>query len=66
MKDLTEAQLIEMERRAISLLNDADEDPDEMSRNELTTAWEGLRGKAEQISLDVQTLCAQLRSKETA
>ena len=66
MKDLTEAQLIEMEGRAISLLNDVDEDPDEMSRNELTTEWEKLRGKAQQIAEDVQMLCERLRAKVTA
>jgi hypothetical protein len=43
MKDLTEAELIEMERRAVNLINDLEVDPDELKKSEIVEAWEDRR-----------------------
>jgi hypothetical protein len=66
MKDLTEAQLIEMEKRALKWLNALEEDPDEMSRHEINEQLNEMRADAGQIAQDVADLCEYLRSKVTA
>jgi len=63
MKDLTEAELIEMERRAFNLMNDLEEDPDKLKKSEIVEAWEDRREKLNQVAQDVETLCEHLRAK---
>jgi hypothetical protein len=59
MKDLTEALLIEMERRADALVEDLDHYADDMKVQQLKDAWQA-------IAQDVSILCAQLRAKQEA
>jgi hypothetical protein len=66
MKDLTEAMLIEMERRADALVGSLDEDPDEMSQNELADAYNDAQHRAEAIARDVAALREHARAKVTA
>ena len=66
MKDLTEAQLIEMERLADSLLNTLDIDSSELSRYGLTDRWEGACCIAGMVARDVAELCAHIRAKASA
>ena len=63
MKDLTEAQLIEMERRARYLICDLEEDPTELGRNGLEDEWETAREKLAQVAQDVETLCEHVRAQ---
>jgi hypothetical protein len=62
MKDLTEAELIEMERRARNLIEALDVDPDEMSRYSLKDRFEGVQYIAEAVAQDVAELCEHLRA----
>jgi hypothetical protein len=62
MKDLTEAELIEMEQRASRLTEALDVDPDEMSRNSLQGRFETVSYIAEAVAQDVAELCEHLRA----
>jgi len=64
MKDLTEALLIEMERRADALVEDLDHDADHMKVQQLKDAWDEALLDAQAIAQDVSILCAQLRAKQ--
>jgi hypothetical protein len=61
MKDLTEALLIEMERRADALVEACDKDPGELSRYDLKDTYNDVRHKAEAVAKDVTELCARAR-----
>jgi len=63
MKDLTEAELIEMERRAVSLVNDLEDDAESMSRVQLKNAWDEAREQLAQVAQDVETLCGHVRGQ---
>lgn len=61
MKDLTEAELIEMERRAVALVNELETVSLPIPLPvPLSTAWKDL---LQQVFKDVETLCDHLRAK---
>jgi signal transduction histidine kinase len=62
MKDLTEAELIEIERRAAKWLNDLEDDPNDMSRHDIEEELDRMRDAASQIAQDVEALCENLRA----
>lgn len=66
MKDLTEALLIEMERRADALVEDLDHYADDMKVQQLKDAWDEALLDAQAVAQDVSILCAQLRAKQEA
>lgn len=69
MKDLTEAELIDMESRVVRLLNafEDDDDLDNMSRFELTNAFDIARDRISAVARDTGRLCDHVRktTKET-
>lgn len=62
MKDLTEAELIEIERRAHRWLNDLEDDPGEMCRSEIEEELNNMRNAAAQLVQDLETLCEHARA----
>jgi hypothetical protein len=66
MRDLTEALLIEIERRADALAGAFGEDPDAMSRYDLSDAYCNAEYQAEAVAKDVAELCAHIRAKVAA
>jgi len=63
MKDLTEAELIEMETRASRLAEALDVDTEEMRIGQLIARFETAFYRAESVAADVEILCQQLRAR---
>lgn len=61
MKDLTEAELIDMESRVVRLLNAFEDDPDDMSRTELNNAFDIARDRIATVASDTERLCNHVR-----
>ena len=62
MKDLTEAELIEIEQRAYNLNAALDYDPAEMRRSDLEDRWDWISDRMLQVSRDIERLCEQIRA----
>lgn len=62
MKDLTEAELIEIESRAQSLVDTLEPDPEQMRTVALIEAFNQAFNQAEDISADIATLSERLRA----
>jgi hypothetical protein len=62
MKDLTEAQLIEMERHSRRLIDILDVDTDELSRVAASERLDRAFYAAEAVAQDVAELCEHLRA----
>ena len=63
MRDLTEAELIDMQRRVVRLLNAFEDDPDEISRTEIEDAFDIARDLIAAVSRDTERLCNHVRSQ---
>lgn len=62
MRDLTEAELIEMEKRADSLMDTLDHDPEEMRTPMLLDAFDAAFYQAQNVAQDIETLCDHARA----
>ena len=61
MKDLTEFDLIEMGKRAASLVEELDFEPTGSGQDHLEDSISEALEQAEQVQRDVETLCEHLR-----
>jgi len=62
MKDLTEAELIEMERKADALEEMLSADPERLRTRQLIDRFESAFYQAQTVAADVTDLCEHLRA----
>lgn len=66
MRSITESELIDMESRVVRLLNAFEDDPDEMSRFEIESAFDIARDRITEVARDTERLCSHVRTTQCA